>query len=307
MPWWPAFPAILHKPPEPKPIIMSLHITPLLPAALPLLQDLWNRQLAPHMVHTLAHDLQSPGRAHGQNVAMIWRAEQVAGCVAWVTLGIAEDGCAYGSPLIAADVEVATALIGIVSEEVRAAGAQRLRISVRAGENAKREGLQRAGFGALFEFVNFSHALPLAAAPGLPAGLHAVASDAIDWDKLHACYAETFAGVPNSPIPAVAALREEWLAANPQASLVLADASGEYQAFALVDGCSVEGVGVRHGWRGRGLAEQLYQLAAAQLAAQGKTEIQALVAAGNAASMRLHQKLGFSEYAPRWTVYELRL
>lgn len=284
---------------------MSLHITPLLPAALPMLQDLWNRQLAPHLVHTLAHDLQSPARAHGQNVVMIWRAEQVAGCAAWVTLGIAADGCAYGSPLIAADVEVATALIDILSEEVRAAGAQRLRISVRAGESAKREGLQRAGFSALFEFVNFSRALPLAVAADLPAGLQAVSRDAIDWGKLHACYAETFAGVPNSPIPEQAALREEWLAANPQASLILADADGQYQAFVMVDGCSVEGVGVRHAWRGRGLAEQLYRLAAAQLQSQNETEIRALVAAGNAASMRLHQKLGFSEYEPRWTVYEL--
>jgi ribosomal protein S18 acetylase RimI-like enzyme len=284
---------------------MSFHITPLLPAALPLLQDLWNRQLAPHVVHTLAHDLQSPARAHGQNVVMIWRAEQVAGCVAWVTLGIAADGCAYGSPLIAADVEVATALINIVSEEVRAAGAQRLRISVRAGETAKRDGLRRAGFSALFDFVNFSHTLPLTAAPDLPAGLQAVGKDAIDWRKLHACYAETFAGVPNSPIPEQEALREEWLTANQQASLILADADGQYQAFALVDGCSVEGVGVRHAWRGKGLAETLYRLVAAQLASQNETEIRARVAASNGASMRLHQKLGFNEYAPRWTVYEV--
>ena len=284
---------------------MTLHVTPLLPAALPMLQDLWNRQLAPHLVHTLAHDLQSPARAHGQNVVMIWRAEQVAGCVGWVTLGIAADGCAYASPLIAADVEVATALIEIVSEEVRAAGAQRLRVSVRAGEDAKREGLRRAGFSALFEFANFSRTLPLAAPADLPPGLHAVAGDAIDWSKLHACYAETFAGVPNSPVPEQAALREEWLAANPRASLILADADGAYQAFVLIDGCSVEGVGVRLAWRGRGLAETLYQLAAAQLQAQNEPEMRALVAASNGASMRLHQKLGFSEYAPRWSVYEL--
>ncbi|AIY39238.1 hypothetical protein LT85_0078 [Collimonas arenae] len=274
---------------------------------MPALQQLWDAQLTPCTGNPLAHDLLGPARAHGEQVAMIWRGQQVVGCVGWVTLGIAEYGCAYASPLVAADMEAASALIAFVSEKVRAAGAQRLRGSVRAGEMAKRDGLQQAGFKPLFEFVNFSRALPFAEPVGLPDGLQIVRIGNPDWGELHRCYAESFSGVPNSPIPDLETMREEWAAANQDASLILMDAHGKYQAFILVDGCTVEAVGVLGQWRGRGLAEKLYHLAAMELAAKEQPEMRALVASSNAASMRLHQKLGFTEYAPRWTVYELHL
>ncbi|MEO6918098.1 MAG: GNAT family N-acetyltransferase [Collimonas sp.] len=286
---------------------MTLRISPLLQDALPELQDLWDFQSRPYSGSPLSHDLVALARAHGQNVAIAWRGERPVGCVGWVTLGIAEDGCGYGSPLVAADLEAASALIDIVSERVRAAGAQRLRISLRAGETAKRDGLRQAGFQPLFEFVNFSRGLPFSAAPALPDGLRRIRLDDIDWGELHRCFAESFSGVPNSPIPDMENMREEWVAADQDASVVLADDSGRYQAFILIDGRTVEAVGVRDQWRSKGLAETLYQLAAHALASKQVIEMRALVAATNAASMRLHLKLGFTEYAPRWIVHELRL
>ena len=69
----------------------------------------------------------------------------------------------------------------------------------------------------------------------------------------------------------------------------------------------MDAVGVRSGWRGRNVAAALYRIAAAKLAANGCGELRALVAGSNVASMRLHQKLGFSEAEARWTVYEITL
>ena len=284
---------------------MTLHISPLIPEALPALQLLRSAQLAPHPCMPLAQELQDAARGHGKNAALAWRGEQPVGCAGWVTLGIAEDGCAYGSPVFAADLEVAAVLIAFVRKKAMAAGARRLRISTRVGESAKLAGLRQAGFIPLFEFVNFARMLPFTGTMALPVGLHRVGAGAIDWGKLHQCHADTFSGVPNSPIPDEATLREQWEAADMRASPIVVDDAGEYQAFALVTDSAVDAVGVLKKRRVKGLAATLYHLAAIELAAQGKTEMSALVAATNAASMRLHQKLGFTEAAPRWMVHEL--
>ncbi|WP_211455119.1 GNAT family N-acetyltransferase [Collimonas antrihumi] len=286
---------------------MTPKITSLQPEAIPALQFLQDQQLPPQVRARLDHDLQDSARGHGRQAILAWRGDVVAGCAGWVTLGIAADGCAYGSPVVAADVEVAESLIMAVSEKVRSSGARRLRISAHASEFAKHEALKAAGFTPLFEFASFALRLPLANPSELPAGLHAVHFDQIDWSQMRACYAETFADVPNSPVPEINVIREEWSEGDRQAGRILADETGEYQAFSLICGNSVEAVGVRSGWRGRNLAATLYHIAAAALTARGCSEMRALVASTNMASMRLHQKLGFSEIATRRTVYEIGL
>ncbi|MGQ0710493.1 MAG: GNAT family N-acetyltransferase [Rhodoferax sp.] len=148
------------------------------------------------------------------------------------------------------------------------------------------------------------HTSPLVHA-ALPKGLYRVPLGAIDWTELRQCHAQAFAGVPNSPIPDEATLQDKWAPADPRASLIVADAAGTYQAFALVTGSVIELVGVRTGWRGQGLAAALYHRVATELVAQGTWELRARVASVNAASMRLHAKLGFDETAPRWMVHEL--
>lgn len=286
---------------------MALHLSSVHPDVLPELQALWQRQMAPLPVDDLAHGLLDAAREHGRHALMAWRDGHVVGAAGWVTFGIAVDGCGYGSPLVAADGETARVLIDAVLAALAAAGAARARIAACAGEVAKHEALRAGGFGALFEFVHFVLPLPMAAGVALPPALHCVPAGHIDWSRLRACYAETFAGVANSPVPDAAVLREEWSVADWQASRVLADAAGEYQAFVVVCGDGVDAVGVRSGWRGHHVAQGLYAQAAAVLACRGVAEMAALVASDNAPSLRFHHALGCHEAAPRRTVYEIAL
>ncbi len=196
---------------------MSLSFTPIQASALPALQALWNAQLAPHPADSLAQELQDGARAQGRQSVIAWRAGVPVGCAGWVTLGVANDGCAYGSPLVAADADAAFGLTGYIREQVAGHGADRLRITVRAGERAKADALRVAGFVPLFEFVNFNHPLPIKGPLGLPAGLHSVSPSLIDWNALLALDLLTFSGVPNAPPPDIGGLQDEWAAADPEA------------------------------------------------------------------------------------------
>ncbi|GAB3267373.1 GNAT family N-acetyltransferase [Chitinimonas naiadis] len=251
--------------------------------------------------------LADAARGHGRQACSAWLGETALGYAAWVLLGVEQDGCAYGSPLLATDIRAASLLIATVRQAARDAGASRLRISARLPEQAKRQALEAAGFTSLFDFVHLQIALPLAGQSGLPAGLHSVPVDQIDWSRMQACYAETFAHVPNAPVPDVATMQAEWLEADWQSSCVLADPVGEYQAFLLITEGEVDAVGVCEAWRGHDLAAILYRRAGPSLLAQGHAVLRAMVASTNRASMRLHEKLGFSERMPSWTVYERHL
>ncbi|MDR3428191.1 GNAT family N-acetyltransferase [Silvimonas sp.] len=286
---------------------MTITITPLQSGALPALQALWDKQLFPNIPARLADALQDAAHDHGRQVVVAWRNDQLAGCAGWVTLGIAHDGCAYAAPVVAIDDDVASHLIQTVMETVRNVGAQRLRISAYLPEVAKHKALKTLGFTPLFEFFNLVLPLPLESASPLPAELHAVPFAQINWEQARALFAETFVDVPNSPIPAVAAIREEWELCDWQAGRVLADRHGEYQAFSLIQANSVEAVGVRSAWRGQNLAATLYRIAAESLLRSGHSELCALVAGSNVASMRFHQKLGFQVVATPRTVYELAI
>jgi GNAT superfamily N-acetyltransferase len=287
---------------------MEPHIVPFSTAALAGLQSLWNRQLAPHAAPDLTHDLQDAAHGNGTQVAIAWRGGEPAGCVGWVTLGIPENGCAYAAPMVAADMDVALRLVDLVVERTRAAGARRLRVSTRAGEEAKLAALRERRFAPQFEFAGFAHGLPLPDAGPWPEDLHPVQVRDIDWPSLHRCMAEAMAGVPNTVVADVDTVREDWQRADPETSLVLADASNEYQAFLLMVDNKIDTVGVRQAWRGRDLPAKLYRHASEVLRLRGHTDIRVpLVASINAASMRLHQKLGFTECVPRITVHELTL
>ncbi|QNM96035.1 GNAT family N-acetyltransferase [Chitinimonas koreensis] len=285
----------------------QLEIRPYDPATAPALQALRDRLLAPHLEPGLADELGDAARGHGAQVRVAWRGGEPVGCVGWVLIGVEQDGCAYGSPLHAADQAAAAALIDVVKDAARTAGARELRITARRAETAKHAALAAAGFGVAFEFVWFGLAAPLQGSVDLPEGLREVPIAAVDWPRLHACYAECFRGVPNAPVPELAQMREEWSTADWQAGRVLADAAGDYQAFSLIERGEVDAVGVRLGWRGRGVADVLYRIADRSLASRGLPPLRALVAGSNAASLRFHRKLGFAEVAPRWTTYALAL
>jgi GNAT superfamily N-acetyltransferase len=287
---------------------MQSRITPFSTSALAALQSLWDRQLAPHAAPDLTHDLQDAAHGHGAQVAVAWHGDAPAGCVGWVTLGIPENGCAYAAPLVAADIDVALRLVDLAIERTRTAGAQRLRVSTRAGEDAKLAALRERLFQPQFEFASFAHSLPLPDAGPWPEGLHPVQVRDIDWSSLHRCTAEAMAGVPNTVAGDANTVREDWQRADPESSLVLADTENEYQAFLLMVDNKIDTVGVRQAWRGRNLPAKLYRHASELLRLRGHTDIRVpLVASINAASMRLHQKLGFTECMPRMTVHELTL
>jgi ribosomal protein S18 acetylase RimI-like enzyme len=143
---------------------------------------------------------------------------------------------------------------------------------------------------------------------GLPAGLAPVAFDRIDWPRAAALSADCFRDVPNSPAVSAEMLAADWAEADWSASRLLQDASGAYQAYLIVTpDAAVDAVGLAPGWRGQGLADALYAEAAAALHRRGVSRMHALVASSNRASMRLHQRLGFTEPQPRGAVWELAL
>lgn len=281
-----------------------------LPPELPALQALYDHPGRPAL--DLAATLTDAARGGGRQVRVAWRGHRPVGCLGWVSLGLLEDGRLYGAPVLAADAEVAALLLAELQRQGRSLGASHLRVSTWAGDEAKAQALGMAGYRRLFEWVNFVRALaadgPGVAARPLPQGLARVAFDRIDWPRAAALNAECFRDVPNSPAVSAGLLAEEWAEADWSASRLLQDGSGRYQAFVIVSQtAAVEAVGVAAAWRGRGLADALYAEAAAAVRRRGGLHLHALVASSNLASMRLHQRLGFTEPQPRGAVWELAL
>ena len=300
-------PLVLCSPKPSHPTVPALTLTPLQPAALPALQQLRDDLLAPHTQPGLAEELTDVARGHGQHACLAWRDGRVVGCAGWVLLGIEQDGCGYGAPVVAADQEVASLLIARVTAMASEAGAKRLRISAVAAESAKQASLLAAGFQPVFEFVHWALPLPIAGSATLAGGLRSLPYAEIDWPALRACYAQCFKQVPNAPVPDEDAMREEWSAADWTVSRVLVDELGHYQAFLLISGTEVDAVGVMPALQGRGLAAALYAQAGEVLQRRGVHHLHAMVASSNSASMALHARLGGYEHQPRRTVYQLSL
>lgn len=299
-------PMALH-PTTPRAPKMHIELKPYDPAQAGLLARWRDQQAGYEPERGEAVPLADAARSHGRQALLAWHGETLLGYAGWVLIGVPQDGCAYGSPLVASDIRAASQLISAVRQAAREAGASRLRISARQAEHTKRQALEAAGFTPLFDFVHLEAALPLGGPTDLPEGLRTIPFREIDWTLAQACYAETFAEVPNAPAPTVDVMQEEWSQANWRASCVLADAAGTYQAFMLVTDGEVDAVGVRAGWRGRDLAAILYRRAGQALLAEGVTTLRSMVASTNLSSLSLHRKLGFTEHMPAWTVYEAYL
>ncbi|WP_374357221.1 N-acetyltransferase family protein [Chitinimonas sp.] len=277
-------------------------------SAVPALQAIYNPSWPSGTAPDLACDLVDHGRAGGQQVAIAWRNGMAVGCVAWVTLGIASGGPCFGAPLVASDGDVADLLIARLIAEASSAGARQLRVSVWAGEGAKAQALQRAGFHYDMEWLHFGLPTAVAAPVDFAAlGLHPIDEADIDWPRFQQLYAETFREVPNAVVGDAEHLKHDCAGASWEVSRILADATGRYVAFADFEADGTAALGVAADWRGRGVANALYAHASSALAARGVGMLRARVASSNAASMRLHQKLGFNEIMPRGAVYGLTL
>ncbi|MBV8659888.1 MAG: GNAT family N-acetyltransferase [Burkholderiales bacterium] len=285
---------------------MMIALAPFNPAALPALQAIADRIFAPWPAPRLAQDLTDLARARGDQVVVACRDGQPIGCAGWVTLGIAQSGCLYGAPVISDDTAALDALIAYLITTASQLGASQLSIGCRAGEDAKRTVLASFGFTQSFEWLHFAkQTAETEAADFARLGLQTVPIDDLDWSAVHSLYAETFQNVPNAPIPSVEAMKAEWIPCNWDAGCVLADASGRYRAFMLIDGDEVSAVGIDPSLRGQGIADQLYRRAGFALHGAGTGTLRALVASSNHASVRLHQRFGFTEEKPRGEVLVL--
>ena len=283
-----------------------IELAPFDPATLPILQAMADRIVAPWPVPRLAQDLTDLGRARGDQVVIALENGHPVGCAGWVTLGVAQSGCLYGAPVISDNPAALDAMIAHLITTASQAGASQLSIGCRAGEHAKRTELASFGFTRAFEWLHFAKpTTDTETADFARLGLHTVPIGGLDWPAVHTLYAETFQNVPNAPIPSVEAMKAEWIACNWDAGCVLADASGRYRAFMLIDGDEVSAVGIDPSLRGQGIADQLYRRAGFALHGAGTGMLRALVACSNHASARLHQRLGFTEEKPRGEVFVL--
>ncbi|MDK2126950.1 GNAT family N-acetyltransferase [Parachitinimonas caeni] len=266
--------------------------------------DCWQQPVdAAHLLE----DLNDAGRAAGKNVVVALRGGEVVACGAWVTLDLARTGQFFMAPLFGHDAAALQSVVDHILSVAIAEGATSVRVSARQTEPIKTALLTALGFVPRFEWVFFSRANLLGLPQALPAGWVRESYEQVDWLLLAEDFAEMFAHVPNCTLPPADVLRQDWRDRDWEGSWVLRDPNGRYGALALLRDGWVEPVGVRPEWRGLGLAEVLYQRLAQSLDQRGRMPLRAMVASSNLPSMRLHQRLGFIEDAPRSQMMELGL
>jgi ribosomal protein S18 acetylase RimI-like enzyme len=275
-------------------------LRPLEPSDLPALLALQHAFSGGGARWTLAHleaQLRDPGRAGGRNFVVADRGGAVVGGAGWVEAGEQM----FGSPVLAADRDAARALVAHLVARARAIGALTLRCSTTPADAPKVGALRAAGFAPILDFITFARAAAPIVGPRLP--LRRVAVTEIPLEELRDLYNETFMGVPNSPI-----LDDEQVAHGiagswPDASGVWFDEEGAAAGFVIAmrerDGnlehAVVDSVGVRAAWRKRGVGALAVAHLVSTAAAAGLTEVRALIASTNDASLRLHRGLGFAE------------
>jgi ribosomal protein S18 acetylase RimI-like enzyme len=258
-------------------------------------------------LESLRRDLNDSARGHGTQVVVAVEAGLPCGAAGWVSYGIETQGILYGAPVLAGTEEVACALLGHLVERARALGAHQLRVGHFPGEDAKARALEKSGFLPLLDLIGMersSNAMPEAR---MPAHLRRVPLAEVDWDLFASIFNKVFADVPNAPPADGSIKREEWQEMDREASHLWADDSSRYVAWIGVDPNGyVEEIGVEDSLRGQGLAGALYRITGQTLAARGVLRLHTLLASTNAATLKLHEKLGFKEFTRR-TVYVLNL
>lgn len=275
----------------------TIEITPFEEGLLAALEDLVPEG---QTLTSLARGLRDGARGGGRQAVIALEDGNPAGVAGWVALGVETEGIVYGSPVLSRTEPSATALLDHLTMAAQALGARQLRVSLLEREEPKATALARSGFRPLLDMISVER--PSAGLPEapLPPELRFVPIARMDWDRFAEVYNRVFAEVPNAPPVDGPAKREEWEQADREASGLWEDASGRYVAWIAVhpDG-DVDEVGVEVSLRGRGVAPALYRRAGEVLARSGVSRLRALLASTNAATLRLHAKLGFREYARR--------
>jgi ribosomal protein S18 acetylase RimI-like enzyme len=251
----------------------------------------------------LEGQLLDPGRAHGANVVVAVRGDAIAGVAGWVDA----DGVQFGAPVIAADREAADVLVDHLVRRAQDRRAAWLRIGCAAREQAKRDALAARGFRVQLEFLT----LACTAAPRAHAAIDLAwaALDEVDPAVVQLLHDETFADVDNAPAISLDEARHMQRSGWRDASGVwFAGETPAAYVVALRDGDAVEisEIGVRAGWRRRGLARALVDRTIDIAAARDAREVTALIASTNPASLALHVAAGLSERHRR-AMYQLDL
>jgi GNAT superfamily N-acetyltransferase len=245
------------------------------------------------------------GRSGGQNTLIARRDGRIVAAAGWVELG-AGDGEFYIAPFLVQDQDIAAAMVERITARAREIGADWVRARVWSrGDDVKEEVLRAAGFTHVFDFVQLSRPLTRSPVPspvppeldGLH-GLHMVTADQVDPERFATLYNTAFAGVSNVPAVAPEVAIEPWRGSDPwpEASCVLADRDGVYQAYILVFASGyIDGVAVAPAMRRRGLARALMERVLSLAMAQGRLFVTSTCASDNPPSLALHRALGFVE------------
>ena len=275
----------------------------------------WSREEA-------SEQLTDTAREHGDNTLVALRHGVIVGAIGWVELGISA-GEFYGAPFLARDDATADLLLEQLLARARQLGAAWIRVSIWPGEESKRRAVERAGFVWVRDFIDFELALgqgdetsaQLSEFGDLhPVNVTAVAessshesTDAIDPQRFADLYNECFRDVDNSPETTVDIARETWESELtwPEASALLADETGRYQAFSIVHKSGdLDTVGVTAAWRKRGLARAMIDHAKRHARKAGLTRLLSSCSSHNEQSLALHAALGFIELG-RLQVWQL--
>jgi L-amino acid N-acyltransferase YncA len=258
-------------------------------------------------LESLGRDLVDAARAQGRQVVMAQEEGVLTGVAGWVAFGVETEGIVYGAPVLARTEASAVRLLERLIHEAKALGARQLRVSLLPEQTAKARALAQTGFHPLLDMISVerpSHDLPPVPMPG---DLREVPFEEVDWERFTQLFNTVFAEVPNAPPVDTATKREEWDAVDREASSIWIDAEGRYVAWiGVLPGGHIDDVGVDASLRGRSIAPALYARIGGILAAKGILRLEAMLASTNTATLRLHEKLGFREFARR-TVFGLDL
>jgi len=244
-------------------------------------------------------ELADIGRAGGANVVVAWRQGQAVGFAGWVALG-AGDGEFYGAPVVANEGGVLDSLVERVEGEARTAGADWVRCTTWPEDDVKAAVLAERGYRRVFEFVELAGEVAALRAPAveMPPELHRVAYSGVEAEAYVEIFNECFRDLPNAPSMTVELAAESLREQPPlgEASQFWADDQGRYQAFSITLATGyIDSFGVRERYRGRGLANAMMALTIAAASDCGCERLTSTVAGSNAASLRVHQRAGFSE------------
>ncbi len=208
---------------------------------------------------------------------------------------------------MASDELAAATLLHDIVQYARDLGAKRVRVGAAPGEEAKMAALERMGFIPSLQWISLARPVVACAAPDFAAlALRRLSTAEIDWSMLARLHNHTFRAVPHAALGDAESMRADWAELDQDASSVLADQDGELVAFCLMqaDG-SIDAIGIEPHWRGRGVADALYQWAQSRLALRQIAHMSTIVANTNFVSERFHLRAGFIENKPRATAYLL--